>query len=94
MSTTVETEHPEAELQPGLALLGPVLEKFVEVKDIYGPTDDGKAYDIQSPCFVCSYCAGMVPLLPLDMMHRHTLRQRLMTSWTSITESLERSASL
>lgn len=42
VSTTVETEDPESELQPGLALLGPILEKFVEVKDIYGPTQDGK----------------------------------------------------
>ena len=43
VSTTVETEDPESELNPGLALLGPVLEKFVEVKDIYGPIEDGKA---------------------------------------------------
>eukprot|EP00210_Caulerpa_lentillifera_P006917 g6614.t1 len=43
VSTTVETEDPESELQPGLALLGPILEKFVEVKDVYGPTDDGKS---------------------------------------------------
>ena len=42
VSTTVETEDPEAELKPGLDLLGPILEKFVEVKDIYGPSNDGK----------------------------------------------------
>ena len=42
VSTTVETEDPESELQPGLALLGPILEKFVEIKDIYGPKQDGK----------------------------------------------------
>lgn len=47
VSTNVETDNPEAELAPGLALLGPVDEKFVEVRDIYEPVEDGskdKAY--------------------------------------------------
>lgn len=42
VSTTVETANPEAELQPGLELLGPIEQKFVSVSDILEPTDDGK----------------------------------------------------
>ncbi|KAL0225352.1 hypothetical protein RCL1_003264 [Eukaryota sp. TZLM3-RCL] len=34
VSTTVETENPEAELSPGLALLGPIEEKFIFVSDL------------------------------------------------------------
>ncbi|GFH14256.1 guanosine nucleotide diphosphate dissociation inhibitor, partial [Haematococcus lacustris] len=41
VSTTVETANPEAELAPGLALLGPVEEKFVEVREVYEPLEDG-----------------------------------------------------
>ncbi|CAG0885934.1 unnamed protein product, partial [Cyprideis torosa] len=43
VSTTVETDNPEAELQPGLNLLPPggVKQKFVSVSDVYKPTDDG-----------------------------------------------------
>ena len=31
ISTTVETENPEAEIQPGLNLLGPITQKFIQV---------------------------------------------------------------
>ena len=31
-STTVETSNPEAELKPGLDLLGPILDKYVHFK--------------------------------------------------------------
>lgn len=31
VTTTVETNNPEAELKPGLDLLGPVLEKYVKL---------------------------------------------------------------
>jgi len=56
VSTTVETEKPEAELAPGLALLGTVLKSFVAVSDLYEPTNvsaqDGvfisKSYDATS----------------------------------------------
>ncbi|MEW5298184.1 MAG: hypothetical protein WDW36_001335 [Sanguina aurantia] len=41
VSAFVETANPEAELAPGLALLGVIDEKFIEVKDIYEPTGDG-----------------------------------------------------
>ncbi len=42
VSTTVETSNPEAELIPGLQLLGPIQEKFVSVSDIYHPVDSGE----------------------------------------------------
>ncbi|BFZ10611.1 hypothetical protein BsWGS_13650 [Bradybaena similaris] len=42
VATTVETNNPEAELQPGLDLLGAIEEKFVSVLDLYEPVDDGK----------------------------------------------------
>eukprot|EP00798_Chlamydomonas_sp_ICE-L_P022390 gene22390-29499_t len=48
VSTTVETANPEAELAPGLALLGKIDEKFVEVRDIYEPLQDGTA----DKCFI------------------------------------------
>ncbi|XP_046554725.1 rab GDP dissociation inhibitor beta-like [Haliotis rubra] len=41
VSTTVETDNPEAELKPGLDLLGPIVEKFVDTSDLLAPTDDG-----------------------------------------------------
>jgi len=46
VSTTVETANPEAELKPGLDLLGSVSEMFVSVKDIMEPTDDGTSDNI------------------------------------------------
>ncbi|XP_059139445.1 rab GDP dissociation inhibitor beta-like [Physella acuta] len=42
VATTVETNNPEAELQPGLDLLGAIEEKFVSVVDLLEPKDDGK----------------------------------------------------
>uniref|UniRef100_A0A914E7X1 Rab GDP dissociation inhibitor n=1 Tax=Acrobeloides nanus TaxID=290746 RepID=A0A914E7X1_9BILA len=41
VSTTVETSNPEAEILPGLQLLGPIAEKFIKVYDVYEPTDLG-----------------------------------------------------
>ncbi|KAL1116083.1 hypothetical protein AAG570_005578 [Ranatra chinensis] len=41
VSTTVETDEPEAEIKPGLDLLGPVKQKFVIVSDYFEPTDNG-----------------------------------------------------
>jgi len=43
VSTTVETNNPEAELEPGLALLGSVDAKFVEVVDVLEPEDSGSS---------------------------------------------------
>ena len=42
VSTTVETSNPEAELAQGLALLGPIEERFVEVTPIHEPIEGGK----------------------------------------------------
>jgi Rab GDP dissociation inhibitor len=42
VATTVETNNPEAELRPGLELLGPIKEKFVSVADQLEPIDAGK----------------------------------------------------
>merc|ERR1712083_583564 len=43
ISTTVETEQPEAEIQPALELLGPLLEMFVSVSDLHEPINDAAA---------------------------------------------------
>merc|ERR1712166_128495 len=56
VSTTVETDNPEAECQPGLALLGPVKQKFIQISDVFAGNDDGtsnqlfisKSYDATS----------------------------------------------
>lgn len=48
VSTTVETDNPEAEIKPGIELLGPIRQKFVSVSDYYEPTDDG----LQSQIFI------------------------------------------
>ncbi|CAH2005096.1 unnamed protein product [Acanthoscelides obtectus] len=48
VSTTVETDNPEAEIKPGIDLLGPIRQKFVSVSDYYEPTDDG----LQSQMFI------------------------------------------
>ncbi|KAL0236078.1 hypothetical protein GEMRC1_002660 [Eukaryota sp. GEM-RC1] len=42
VSTTVETENPEAELQPGIDLLGDIEEKFWFVSDIFEPTAEAQ----------------------------------------------------
>lgn len=42
VSTTVETSVPSRELEPGLALLGPVEYKFIHVSDYEAPIEDGK----------------------------------------------------
>jgi len=41
VSTIVETDNPEAELQLGLKLLGPIKEKFVYKSDLQEPIEDG-----------------------------------------------------
>ena len=53
ISTSVETANPEAEIQPGLNLLGPIKQKFIQVnkqeepsnnKIIMGPSTSWFAY--------------------------------------------------
>jgi len=41
VSTTVETENPAQELEPGIKLLGPVLEQFISIEDTFEPLEDG-----------------------------------------------------
>jgi len=41
VSTIVETDRPEMEIQPGLQLLGPIYDKFVSITPLYHPTSDG-----------------------------------------------------
>jgi len=41
VSSTVETDNPEAELRPAFDLLGPVIEKFTNVTPMLVPVDDG-----------------------------------------------------
>ncbi|KAH0482233.1 MAG: uncharacterized protein KVP18_001119 [Porospora cf. gigantea A] len=43
VSTTVETEDPLEELQPGLKLLAPIERMFVKRSVLYDPVDDGQA---------------------------------------------------
>ncbi|CAJ0959398.1 unnamed protein product, partial [Mesorhabditis belari] len=52
VSTTVETGNPEAEIIPGLTLLGAITEKFISVSDVFEPVDHGA----ESQVFIsCSY---------------------------------------
>merc|ERR1719282_932070 len=46
VSTTVETSNPEKECEPGLQLLGNIVEQFVIVSDSYAPKDDGTSSQI------------------------------------------------
>ena len=48
VSTTVETGNPINELQPGLALLGKILERFDAVTDLVEPVTDG----LRDRCFI------------------------------------------
>ena len=43
ISTIVETANPEQEIAPALNLLGPILEKFVSISNLYKPLIDGRA---------------------------------------------------
>ncbi|GJJ71155.1 Rab GDP dissociation inhibitor [Entomortierella parvispora] len=42
VSTVIETDKPEEEIAPGLALLGPIADKFIQIADICEPVQDGK----------------------------------------------------
>lgn len=46
VSTTVETDSPEQEIQPAIALLGPILDMFVSVSTSYEPFEDGKSSNL------------------------------------------------
>jgi len=40
-STTVESDNPEAELDPAFRIIGPVISKFTSVSPLFVPKDDG-----------------------------------------------------
>ena len=40
ISTSVETANPEAEIQPGLNLLGPIKQKFIQVNNQGEPSNN------------------------------------------------------
>ena len=42
ISTIVETANPEQEIAPALNLLGPILEKFISISNLYDPLTDGR----------------------------------------------------
>lgn len=46
ISTTVETDNPEKEIEPALKLIGAIDEKFIQVSEIYVPTDKGEKDNI------------------------------------------------
>ncbi|KCV71423.1 hypothetical protein H696_02370 [Fonticula alba] len=46
VSTVVETNDPEREIQIALNLLGPIVEKFVKIYDVCVPLDDGRSSNI------------------------------------------------
>jgi Rab GDP dissociation inhibitor len=46
VSTIVETDRPEQEIQPGLNLLGVIEDKFVTISSLYTPTSSGKEDNI------------------------------------------------
>ncbi|XP_066527632.1 rab GDP dissociation inhibitor beta isoform X2 [Hoplias malabaricus] len=46
VSTNVETDSPEKEVQSALALLEPIMQKFISVTDLMVPTDDGRRSQI------------------------------------------------
>ena len=43
VSTNVETDSPETEIEIGLQQLGPVKQKFIHVSDVFEPVEDGVA---------------------------------------------------
>jgi RAB protein geranylgeranyltransferase component A len=56
VSAQAESEKPEAELKPGIDLLGPVDELFIDTYDRYEPTNDPSSDN----CFIStvSICAS------------------------------------
>ena len=41
VSTIVETDNPQEEIKPAMALLGDVVETFISISDVYEPINDG-----------------------------------------------------
>lgn len=56
VSTEAETDNPEAELKPGVDLLGPVDEIFYETYDRFVPTNDNDADHCYISTVMFIYC--------------------------------------
>lgn len=65
VSAEVETNVPEAELEPGLALLGHVDEKLVDIYDMYEPVNDSSLDN----CFISKVSFSPFPLPFLKHLH-------------------------
>lgn len=73
VSTVVETEEPQKEIEPALNLLGPILECFVSITETRAPIEDGTA----SQVFVtASYDATS---------HFEEASQEVLNMWKTIT---------
>jgi Rab GDP dissociation inhibitor len=46
VSATVETDNPEQEIQPAIAMLGTVREMFTQVSQLFEPTNDAIAENL------------------------------------------------
>lgn len=53
VTTEAETDNPEAELKPGIDLLGPVDEIFYDTYDRYEPTNSPET----DSCFISTVCS-------------------------------------
>ncbi len=80
VSTTVETNNPENEIRPGLALLEPIYQKFVTVSDLYEPVDDGTTSKVRYLNFFHMIFLSIIFssfLLQVHMMLPHILNQHV-----------------
>jgi Rab GDP dissociation inhibitor len=67
VSAEVETDVPEAELEPGLALLGVVDERIIDIYDMYEPANDSsldncfisKVFFLPFTCQQRAVCLGL-----------------------------------
>lgn len=83
VSTAVESNRPIAELNAGVALLGPILERFDSVTDLLAPVGDGtrdkcfisRSYDAtRYVCLyvcMCVYCVLCIVWICALVMHNH-----------------------
>nr|XP_020445332.1 rab GDP dissociation inhibitor beta-like [Monopterus albus] len=46
VSATAETSNPEKEVQPGLELLEPIMQKFISISNLLVPNEDGSKSQI------------------------------------------------
>ncbi len=56
-------------MHAGLALLGPIDEKFVDVVDVYEPLESGQ----RDMCFISKGCVGDQPICETSLSQHHTL---------------------